>query len=88
MATRTPKKDLRNQMSDHLDVLRSYAERAVARGETLTPDEENDRDTRFKKFAKIGGTLKLTESDMVSLMLKGLFEKQTKCGCFQCRTRR
>lgn len=88
MATaRVSKKNLRDDMSEHLTALRSYAERSVVRGEDLSPEELEDRDIRFQAYTKIGGSLKLTESEMVGLMFKGLFDKHARCGCYQCRTR-
>ena len=81
------KKDMSDVMSEHLNVLRDYALRVHKSGESLTRDEETDRDTRFREYADIGGSFKLTESEMVGLMYKGIFKESVRCGCPQCNSR-
>ena len=83
----TKKKDMSDVMSDHLDVLRQYATRVIKSGEALTEDEEVDRNTRFREYADIGGSFKLTESEMVGLVYRGLFANSVRCGCPQCNSR-
>ncbi len=81
------KKDMSDVMSEHLNVLRQYASRVHKSGEALSEDEQTDRDTRFREYADIGGSFKLTESEMVGLMYKGIFEETLRCGCPQCNAR-
>lgn len=57
----------------HLEALKRYARRVVAGGAVLTADEETDKARRLKEFMEIGGSLELTEKDMVHVIYRELF---------------
>ena len=84
MATLAPRNP-DEMMADDLSTLRAYAERVIVRGDDLTPDEEDDRESRFREFAEIGDSFRLTEREMVNMLLDGLFHKGPKCWCAECR---
>lgn len=72
-------------MENDLSFLREYAERVVVRGDVLTDEEDEDRETRFREFAEIGDSFSMTEREMVNMLFEGLFHKGPKCWCAECR---
>ena len=44
----------KEEMAKHLECLRGYAERVFVNGETLSPDEEEDRAFRMREFVTTG----------------------------------
>ena len=82
------KKDRDQIISDHLDALRTYANKVILSEDPLSDDEVADKETRFRELIEIGDSLNLTESEIVGIMFKGMLQKQeSKCGCPQCRAR-
>ena len=80
-------KDANELMYEHLDVLRKYAKRVFVEHDMLSPEEYDDKETRFREFAAIGGSFNLTEREMVRLLFKGLFPASPNCDCPTCRAR-
>ena len=80
-------KDARELMYQHLGVLREYAKRVVDQHDMLSPEEYDDKETRFREYAAIGDSFKLTEREMVRLLFKGLFPASPNCDCPTCRAR-
>ncbi len=72
-------------VSEHLETLREYARRVILNGDALGPGEELDKDFVFQRFAELGGSCRMTEREMVSLMLRGVLNESPPCWCSQCR---
>lgn len=79
--------DPKQRFSDYLTFLRKCAEQVVVQGVPLTGLQEDERETKFRDFADLGDSMKLTERDMVVLMFEGLFHQGPKCRCAECRVR-
>ena len=77
----------REEIAEHLERLQGYARRVVAKGETLSPAEEEDRVRRMREYLAIGVSFRCTRQELVGLLYKGLFEAKRGCGCFNCRSR-
>ena len=69
----------------HLSVLRGYARRAIIEMRKLTDTQELEKERRFEKFVELGGFYRMTEREMVSLLLRGVVNDSTKCWCSRCR---
>jgi hypothetical protein len=74
-------------LSQHLAQLKAYARRVLAKEEALDASEEDDQRTRMREVLAIGSSFKLTESEMVGLVFKGLFEARLHCKCPTCQAR-
>lgn len=74
-------------MRKHVTVLRDYARRVFTDGSPLTVDEDRDRMRRIAEFRAIGTSFKLTEKEVVKLVLTGVFGRKARCGCPTCRSR-
>ena len=85
--TFTPSRDLKVTFTEYLESLRAYAKRIILRGDALTEAEELDKKTRMNLLLAIGRSLKLTNKEMVALMLEGTREEPRRCGCPTCRAR-
>lgn len=72
-------------MSEHLEVLREYARRVILDGEALGLAEEAHKEAIFQRIAELGGSFRMTEREMVSLMLRGVFVDAPPCWCSTCR---
>ena len=78
----------RDQVTEHLEVLRNYARKTLVHGQNLTRLEQVDKATRLEQFRAIGGSCQLTENEMTRLIFKGLFRGTRFCGCPTCEARR
>lgn len=76
----------RTIMSQHLQVLRQYAQRLLLDGGHLTVEEQADKDIRMGEFMAIGSAFEMSKMEMVTLVYRGLFEPQDPCPCPKCRT--
>ena len=85
--TFTASRDLKVTFTEYLESLRAYAKRVILRGDRLTDTEELDKKTRMDLLLAIGRSFKLTNKEMVALMLEGSQEGQRRCGCPSCRAR-
>ena len=72
-------------LASHLSVLRSYARLAIIEERTLTDVQELEKERRFKKFVELGGFYRMSEREMVSLLLRGVVNDSSKCWCARCR---
>ena len=72
-------------MASHLSVLRSYARLAIIEERALTDAQELEKELRFEKFVELGGFYKMSEREMVSLLLRGVVNDSSKCWCSRCR---
>ena len=72
-------------LASHLSVLRSYARLAIIEERTLTDTQELEKERRFEKFVELGGYYRMSEREMVSLLLRGVVNDSTKCWCSRCR---
>ncbi len=74
-------------MRRHASILRDYARRVFIDGGSLDIDEDRDRIRRVNEFRATGTSFKLTEKEMVKLVLAGAFGRKARCGCPTCRGR-
>ncbi len=72
-------------LAGHLSVLRGYARRAIIEERTLTDAQELEKEQRFKKFVELCGFYRMSEREMVSLLLRGVVNDSTRCWCSRCR---
>ena len=72
-------------MSSHLAALRLYAKRVLLEEDFLSPDEEGDKELRFREFSAIGNSFEMTDKDVAALLYKGLFKSDEDCPCPKCR---
>jgi hypothetical protein len=75
----------REPISEHLEILREYARRVILDGDSLSPAEEAHKEAIFQRIAELGGSFRMTEREMVSLMLRGVFVDAPPCWCSTCR---
>ena len=74
-------------MSQHLEVLQGYANRAVLKQENLTLSETEDRVRRIRQLFGIGHSFGVTEKELVHLLFKNVFIARKGCECPVCRVR-
>ena len=79
--------DLINSMAHDQSALKAYAQRVVAQGEALSPEEEAQKVYLMGEFMSLGAAFKCTEHELVTLVLKECFETPRNCDCFHCRPR-
>ena len=72
-------------ISEQLQVLRNYARRVIVDSEILSTGEEAHRDAVFEKITELGGSFRMTEREIVSLVLRGVFLNAPPCWCSRCR---
>ena len=60
-------------ISQHVSVLRSYARKTLIDDESLDSEEEKDRKIRVRELLTLGNSLKLTDSQIVTLLYRELF---------------
>ena len=85
MTTLADPKDL---LAEHTSALTAYAERVFGRHAPLTSVEEADRARRMREYFEIGGSFRLTESEMVVGLYRGLLGPERGCDCTTCQSRR
>ena len=59
-------------MTQHKAVLRQYAKRMIFQGERLVHHEALDKELRMVEFVAMGSVLRITERELVCLLMKGL----------------
>jgi hypothetical protein len=75
-------------MDEHLDVLRGYAEQAIARGGILTEYEERDKDQRMAEYVAIGRSCELSGAQLIGQIFGDTLKpERPQCGCPTCRSR-
>jgi len=70
--------DPKEQMVDHVAVLKLYAARVLYNGEVLLPWEEIDKAARIIEFFALGCSFKCTHRDLVKVMYQGLSQMETR----------
>lgn len=84
--------DPKELMREHLLVLREYAKLVLLKGEVLMHQKERDRLWRLQEFFVIGGSLKLTQKELIRQIfceMGGPFKGTTlQCGCPSCQAKR
>ena len=80
-------KEARELVTEHLEVLRGYAQRVLLQGQTLSESEELDRERRVSEFLAIGSCLGLTRHEMVTQVYRDMFRARRSCDCPTCRNR-
>lgn len=78
----------RKLLDEHLAVLQEYARRSLLHGEVLSAQEDEDRIVRLGESMAIGASFKLTDAELVALVLGDTYQRKANCGCFTCRGRR
>lgn len=74
-------------MAEHQRRLKTYASRVIVRGESLRPEEENDRKSRVGEFLALGKSFGCTEKELVTLLFAGVLQGKRGCDCGSCRLR-
>ena len=74
--TATTLKEARKLVEEHVEVLRKYAHLVLVEGELLSDTEMSDRDSRLNEFRAMGSCLKLTESEMVTMVYQDMLREQ------------
>lgn len=77
----------RRLMEEHVLVLRECARRVLREGESLEESSEAECRRRMAEFLAIGASFRLTQKELVRLVLQGLFVQRFRCGCSVCRSR-
>ena len=85
--TATTLKEARKLVEEHVEVLRVYAHRVLVEGEALSYTEATDKESRINEFRAMGSCLKLTESEMVTMVYQDMLRERRRCGCPTCRSR-
>ena len=80
-------KDPKILLAQHLETLRRYADRVLARNIPLDPLEKADTNARLRELFAIGDAFRLTERDIVMLLYGVIFRRKARCGCHHCRSR-
>lgn len=80
-------KDPSETVAQHLEALHGYARKSLIHGEKLTDVEQADKATRLEELMAVGTSFKLTESEMTSLIFRGMLRGQIRCGCPSCSAR-
>ncbi len=74
----------RELVRSHTSVLKNYANRVLAREESLSADEYRDKDVRMGELFAICVSLELTEREIVALLLAGIVAPWSGCDCPAC----
>jgi len=74
-------------MADHYKALSAYAKRVAHQGDPLTDTEETDKTRRLEEFFAVGIAVGCTKRELATLLYRGLFRAEQKCGCVSCETR-
>ena len=80
--------DPKEVMDRNLTALREYAASAIHRGELLAPGAEADKDTRMRELMSAAESFSLTEREIVGIICRGLFDRNSDCTCRPCSSRR
>ena len=72
-------------ISAYLESLRVLARRFIIDGETLNRSDTFRKEIALRRFSELGGACRMSEREMVSLMLRGVFAEEPPCWCSKCR---
>ena len=84
---RETSKDPRDTVAQNLEALHGYARRSLVHGEELTESEQTDKAARMDELMAVGTSFKLTQSEMINLIFRGILRGQKRCGCASCSAR-
>ena len=79
--------DPRETVAHHLEALHGSARRSLCHGDQLTEAENADKAARMEELMAVGTTFKLTQSEMTSLIFRGMLRDKLRCGCPTCSAR-
>jgi len=78
----------RKLMDEHIDVLRSYAEKVVVHDGALTEFEELDKSERMAEYIAIGRSFDLSGAELIGQIFGDMLKpERSECGCPTCRGR-
>ena len=80
--------DPKESMEGHLEALREYAWRVLREGQALIAQEQQDKANRLRDFLAIGGSFKLTERELVTLLYRHILDPRPGCRCAACEARK
>ncbi|MCH8827853.1 MAG: hypothetical protein J4N64_03730 [Chloroflexi bacterium] len=72
-------------ISVYLDSLRVLARRFIVDGLPLDRGDTFRKEIAMRRFSELGGACRMSEREMVSLMLRGVFNEEPSCWCSKCR---
>lgn len=72
-------------ISAYLDSLRTLARRFILDGKALDRSDTFRKEIALRRFSELGGACRMSEREMVSLMLRGVFDDEPPCWCSKCR---
>lgn len=72
-------------ISVYLDSLRELAYRFIVEGEQLDLSDSFRKEIALRRFSELGGACRMSEREMVSLMLRGVLNDEPSCWCSKCR---
>jgi hypothetical protein len=76
-----------DEVAEDLTVLRRYAERVVAPGAPLAPEEEAKASHLMTEYMESGRACGLTDAELVLQLYKGILPPRRGCECGSCRMR-
>ncbi len=72
-------------ISAYLESLRILAHRFIIDGEKLDCSNTFRKNVALRRFSELGGAYRMSEREMISLMLRGVFAEEPQCWCSKCR---
>ena len=72
-------------ISAYLDSLRVLARRFIVEGRPLNRSDTFRKEIALRRFSELGGACRMSEREMVSLMLRGVLNQEPSCWCSKCR---
>ncbi|MDA0770712.1 MAG: hypothetical protein BZY79_05500 [SAR202 cluster bacterium Casp-Chloro-G4] len=72
-------------ISAYLDSLRKLAHRFIVEGKPLDRGDTFRKEIAMRRFSELGGACRMSEREMVSLMLRGVLNDEPSCWCSKCR---
>ena len=69
----------------YLDSLRKLAHRFIVDGKPLDRSDTFRKEIALRRFSELGGACRMSEREMVSLILRGVFNEEPSCWCSKCR---
>ena len=74
----SPVTDPKEQMANHLTVLKIYASRVLDEDDLLLPWEEIDKRVRFNELFALGNSFECTQRDLVRVLYRDLFRTRSR----------
>ena len=73
-------------ISAYLESLRVLARRFIIDGETLVRSDTFRKEIALRRFSELGSACRMSEREMVSLVLRGVFTEEPPFWCTKCRS--